>query len=932
MPDMTRVPTSTYRIQFTPEFGFREVIDLIPYLEKLGISHIYASPLLKPVSGSEHGYDVVDPASFNPELGEESDVQEMLGELSNRGMGLILDIVPNHMAVNSANEWWQDVLEHGQRSAFAHYFDIDWERGGGKVVLPTLGDHFGAVLERGELRLDIDDRGLAIFYYENRFPVDPASYKQVLVEVRASFQQAAGERGSAAASELSAVIDLSREIDVQAGHRREIEQAASGIGRRVWNLYRQEEDILRAFDSVLASFNGEQGDPGSFSQLERLLDVQQYRLTYWRRASEEINYRRFFDIGDLISLRIEEPDVFDAVHALILEYAGTDGLDGFRADHVDGLYDPQAYAERLHQRLGEMSDDQADYLLLFEKILTGDERLPAKWPISGTTGYEFAHRVNAILAEPDGFDSIERTYVELTGLNRGFEAIVHENKANVLDDLFIGQFTMLVDELYASARRSRAYRDLSRVQLFAALRQVMIELPIYRTYVDDQGVSSRDRAVLISTLESARSACGDVEDLTWIFLEDVFTGDRESEQAAVFRAWVRRWQQFTGPLMAKGLEDTALYVYTPLSSLNEVGGEPETLSPDEFHAHNAHVAAHWPASMLTTSTHDTKRSEDVRARIAVLSELPDEWIDHLNRWVAANSDHKEHVGGIEVPDSNEEQLIYQTLLGAWPLDRAEFPEFRERMKQYLIKAMREAKVHTHWIAINEDHEQAVLRFIDRLFDADPGGEFFRSFLAFQTRISSYGAWNSLSQLTLKATSPGFPDIYQGNELWDFSLADPDNRRAVDFDLRQRYVEQVSAISSTELSGLVEQWRDARIKMLVTERILRSRREASEPFLSGEYLSLEVRGTHRDNVVAFARRSNDLWSVTVVPRLTTRLVAPEVAPVGADVWENTFIVLPDNAPSTWVDIVTGENLEIANRAEVRVGTVLKRVPVAVLRSV
>jgi (1->4)-alpha-D-glucan 1-alpha-D-glucosylmutase len=928
---MARTLTSTYRIQFTPDFGFREAIELIPYLDRLGVSHIYASPLLKPSEGSEHGYDVVDPTSLNPELGEESDFQELLEQLSSRGMGLILDIVPNHMAVNSANEWWQNVLEHGQRSHFAGYFDIDWARGDGKVVLPTLGDYFGAVLENGELQLGIDDRGLAVHYYENRFPIDPASYKQVLVEVRLAYRHEAGETESPIEAELDAIIDLSREIDSAAGNPDEIEQAASGLGRRVWNLYREGETIQRAFHTVFDAFNGTSGDPESFNQLERLLSNQQYRLAYWRRASEEINYRRFFDIGDLISLRIEDPEVFDAVHALILEYAGTHGIDGFRADHVDGLYDPQGYAERLHARLAEQSGNESDYVLLFEKILTGHEQLPPDWPISGTTGYEFAHRVNAVLADPAGFARIEQHYAQLTGLDQGFGAIVHRNKANVLDDLFIGQFRMLVEDFYRLAKNDRAYRDLSRVQLSSVLRQMMIELPVYRTYVSGDGVDQRDRQILQDTLDSVRGSLDGIEDQCWAFVHDVFLGTANDERCRAYRGWIRRWQQFTGPLMAKGLEDTALYVYTPLSSLNEVGGEPETLSPNELHAHNNHIAAHWPNSMLSTSTHDTKRSEDVRARIAVLSELSEEWIEHLTTWRAANAELREIVHGMPVPDANEEQLIYQTLLGAWPLDRAEFPTFRDRIKQYMIKAMREAKIYTHWIAIDEEHEQAVLRFIDRLVDEDPAGEFFREFVAFQTKISSYGAWNSLSQVALKGTSPGFPDFYQGNELWDFSLADPDNRRPVDFETRKRYVEQLIHGSAEDLPELVQQWRDGRIKALVTASILRSRRDRPEPFRSGDYLPLETTGAYADNVIAFARHLAEDWSITVVPRLSTNLVPPDQAPVGEDAWRDTRVMLPPEAPSTWVDIITGDRPVASDDREIRISDILRRVPVSVLRS-
>jgi (1->4)-alpha-D-glucan 1-alpha-D-glucosylmutase len=921
---MPATPTATYRLQFNPDFGFRDAIALIPYLDQLGISHVYASPLLAPAPGSTHGYDVVDPTNLNPELGEESDFQELLSELSGRGMGLILDIVPNHMAVNSANRWWQDALEHGQYSRFAHFFDIDWDQAHGRIVLPTLGDHIGTILDNGELALGIGESGLAINYYENKFPVDPASYSVVLNKVQQAYLQELGDDDDASFAELRTLLSLSRDLNERAGHPDELQRVAAGFGQRTWNLYRSDKRVQASFDMTLESFNR-----APYTQLERLLDDQHYRLTFWRRASEDINYRRFFDIGDLISLRIEDPEVFEAVHALILEYAGTSGLDGFRADHFDGLFDPESYATRLHERLAEATGrDTSDFLLLFEKILTGDEQLPPDWQISGATGYEFAHRINAILADSDGFEHIERHFAELTGLDQGFESVVHANKAMVLDDLFSGQFQMLVNGLMDLAGRDRHSRDISRRQLADALREVMVLLPVYRTYVRDNGGEQRDRQLLQDTLNEARENLPKVEAPVWALLERVFLSD-DADQA--HRDWVRRWQQFTGPLMAKGLEDTALYVYTPLSSLNEVGGEPETMTSNRLHSHNSHVARHWPRSMLSTSTHDTKRSEDVRARISVLSELAREWIDHLDEWRRLNADLRENVGGIAVPDPNEEQLIYQTLLGSWPLDRSELSTYRERVKEYFVKAMREAKVHTHWIAVNEEHEQAVLRFIDRLFESDPTGRFFQSFLAFQTRLSSFGAWNSLAQLVLKLTSPGFPDIYQGQELWDYSLADPDNRRPVDYDRRKSVLDDTRHIEPEALPSLCDQWRDGRIKMLVTSRILRDRRESPEPFATGEYLALVAEGSHADNVVAFARRQDQEWVLTVVPRHTTQLVGPDQAPVGADVWRDTRVQLPQWAPSTWVDAIHGEQVQSADGEWLNLSDVLTHLPVAVLRA-
>jgi (1->4)-alpha-D-glucan 1-alpha-D-glucosylmutase len=461
---------------------------------------------------------------------------------------------------------------------------------------------------------------------------------------------------------------------------------------------------------------------------------------------------------------------------------------------------------------------------------------------------------------------------------------------------------------------------------------VMIILPVYRTYVDDRGVSDRDREILEETISLSRAALEDIEAPVWEFFEAVLIRPESCPSPNKAIAWVRRWQQFTGPLMAKGLEDTALYVHTPLTSLNEVGGEPEVLDPDALHEHNRHIAEHWPHSMLTSSTHDTKRSEDVRARIAVLSEFPSDWISYVESWMEVNAPHREEVDGVLVPDASEEQFIYQTLLGAWPLDREEFDSFRDRVKEYMTKAMREAKVHTHWIAVNEDHEKAVLRFIDRILSPDAGGRFFQELLSFQTRISSFGAWNSLSQVVLKLTSPGFPDIYQGNELWDFSLADPDNRRPVDFDVRKSYVEQAASASTDDLAQMVLQWRDGRIKMLVTNRLLASRKSQPEPFATGSYRPVTINGRYADNVIGYLRQSEDDWAITLVPRHTAGLVGPDQAPVGSEIWADTSISLPDDAPSTWVDVITGDSIQKSADGALLVGDLLRLVPVSVLRSV
>jgi (1->4)-alpha-D-glucan 1-alpha-D-glucosylmutase len=944
---VVEVPRATYRLQLNREFGFREAAALAPYLQNLGVSHVYASPVLAARGGSTHGYDVVDPLRLNPELGGQADFDVLVEALSLHGLGLILDIVPNHMAAHPENPWWRDVLESGPLSPYAGTFDIDWEPEPAslrnRVLLPTLGDAFGTVLESGQLRVGIDEDGLAVWYYENRFPLDPVSYNLVLEPARDWIKAHAGA-AEMPRREIERLISNVRGL-AATGHSPQGKRTAAHERRELkdwlWRVHQDFPELRQALKAAFDGINGRPDEPGSFDRLEALLERQHYRLAYWRLASEMINYRRFFDIGDLVSVRIDDPDVLQATHKLIFELAATGKVDGFRADHVDGLHDPAGYLEQFQETVSGGDSERRSYFLV-EKILIGDERLPDDWPVNGTTGYEFADRVNNVLVAPEGFERIREAYCELTGLDPSFEDTVYVKKLQMLDDLFAGEFTRLAADLARLAERGRHARDVSPRDLAAALRHVTACFPIYRSYVRDWSVSDRDRHYVAAALEDAQARAPRLNHAALAFLRRVLLLEVNSVSDSDGRAgstdsltWVQRWQQLTGPLMAKGLEDTALYVYTPLLSLNEVGGEPEPITVDAFHAHNQYVAEHWPHTMLTTSTHDTKRSEDVRARLAVLSELPDEWLEHLDRWMGLNEAARTEVDGRTAPDANEEQFIYQTLLGAWPLDDAEMPAFRERVKEYLTKAMREAKAHSSWIDVNEPYEAAVHQFVDRILDADAGAEFLRDFRAFQWRIAGHGVWNSLSQLVLKLTSPGVPDIYRGTELWDFSLADPDNRRPVDFEHRERELSGVREASARDLPEMVRRWQDGRIKLYCLERVLALRSELSNVYRDGDYLPVSVTELHADRVIAYARPYEERWVLTIVPRLVAALSAPGEPPVGESAWGDTALVLPDDAPRVWTDAISGQRHQSERSGDathLRISDIFSTVPVAVLHAV
>ncbi|MEW5762743.1 MAG: malto-oligosyltrehalose synthase [Bacillota bacterium] len=916
-----RIPTATYRLQFNPQFRFADAAAVVPYLDALGITDLYASPIFAARAGSPHGYDVTDPTRLNPELGGEEGFAALARALQDRGMGLILDVVPNHMAAAADNPWWRDVLRRGPDAAHARYFDIDWTTGGpgpaGKVLLPVLGAPYGRALENGELTLAVSEDGLWVRYHEHRFPLNPISCARVLgwrpegAAAPGPAHPAPGELAEAAA-QLAAL---------PAGAGEDTFRRAWG---KIWELYRTRPEIKNFVDENLRLFNGRKDDPESFDALHTLLEAQAYRLALWRTAGWKINYRRFFDIGDFVCLRAEDEEVFAATHALVLRLAREGWITGLRIDHLDGLRDPAGYLDRLQQALGGGS---SGFYIVAEKILAEDEELPAGWPVHGTTGYDFLNTVNLLFVDGRGAAALDGVYTRFTGERADFAAVVHAQKRRVMRELFPGEVANLVRQLARLAEDDRHARDLTCPELEEALVEVTASLPVYRTYTRDFAMAARDRAYVESALAAAARYDPALEPAL-SFLGRVlllnFPAYLPAERRRAWLDFVLRWQQLTGPIMAKGFEDTALYVYSRLLSLNEVGGNPAAtgISAADFHRRSLIRGARWPHSLNATSTHDTKRSEDVRARINVLSEIPAAWAARLARWRAWNEGKKAAVHGRPVPDGNTELLLYQTLLGAWPLAEEEIPAFRERLERYLVKATREAKVHTSWLKPDPAYEEALLAFARRILEPGGGNPFPEDFLAFQKVVAYYGALGSLAQTLLKIASPGVPDFYQGTELWNFSLVDPDNRRHVDF---KRRAALLAALRAREGAGraalageLVRTWADGQIKLYTVYRALSFRRERCELFAAGEYLPLEAMGPRREYVVAFARRLDGEWVLAAVPRLAARLqvenagqdkdhLPPLRPPLGAEAWGATSLVLPAAAPAHWENVFTEEKI-------------------------
>jgi (1->4)-alpha-D-glucan 1-alpha-D-glucosylmutase len=930
-----RIPSATYRLQFTPQFGFSQASAVLDYLQELGISDIYASPIFHARSGSEHGYDVVDPNRLNPELGSVEQFDALIDDSQRRGLGWLQDIVPNHMAYDSQNRLLMDVLENGTASPYSDFFDIDWkhpyESMKGKVLAPFLGRFYGECLEDGEITLHYGASGLTICYYALTLPVNIESYSDVLADNLGVLRRRLGA-GHLDFVKLLGVLYTLKNIAPKEESAERADQIVF-VKRILWELYNANEEIKHHLDTNLAKYNGIHGRPETFNSLDRLLAQQWYRLSFWKVAAEELDYRRFFNINELISLRTEDEKVYRHTHALILKLAREGKFTGLRVDHVDGLYDPLNYLRWLRR------DAPGNYLTV-EKILGFHENLPAAWPVQGTTGYEFLNYLNGIFCAREERTQFNQIYKRFTGIDTSCAALTIEKKRLMIGKYMAGDIEGLAFLLKNVSSRDRHAADVTLYGLKRALVEVLAFFPVYRSYISRDQCSAEDRAWLSVAVEHAKAANpGLLFELNFIerFLLLRFEDHHSEEEKSDWTHFVMRFQQLTGPLMAKGLEDTALYVYNRLLSLNDVGGDPDHfgVSVDEFHDFIRRRHERWPHTMNATATHDTKRGEDARARINVLSELPEVWEQQLRSWSRINRLKKSMIKGDEAPDRNDEYLLYQTLIGSYPVDGAQEGDFLERLKSYLIKAVREAKVHTEWLKPDLAYERAFIDFADAILD--PSDDRFRAeFMPFLNRIAYGGMFNSLAQTLLKMTVPGVPDIYQGSELWDLSFVDPDNRRAVDFTARARCLKELKAAELRDplglLRDLLSHWQDGRIKLYLMAKLLQFRRAYADLFASGEYLPLQATGEMGKRVCAFARRRGRVWVLAIASRLVGQAAYHGYAPLGEDRWGVTAVTLPAEAPRDWRDVVSGETLKVApppvsNR--LLLGNVFKHFPVALL---
>jgi (1->4)-alpha-D-glucan 1-alpha-D-glucosylmutase len=1008
------LPESTYRLQFKSDLTFRDAARITPYLAELGITHCYASPYLKARPGSGHGYDIVDHRKLNPELGNEDDYNAWVDTLRQHGMSHILDVVPNHMGIaGNENEWWNDVLENGPSSPYASYFDIDWNSGTrpelvGRVLLPVLGAPYGEVLESQQLKLEFTGGAFAISYFEHRFPIAPRTYASVLGRRLDELEKKLPADDPAVLefqSILTSIKHLPDRMETDPALVAERMREKEVVKRRLAALVQDNAAVREHLESLVAEFNGRPGEPKSFDLLDDLIAAQAYRLSFWRVAADEINYRRFFDINELAAISAERDEVFLATHGLVLKLLAEGTIAGARIDHVDGLYDPRQYLERLQLYFvlavarqvydtesafrsfdwsaveGPLREQIADAIdaaatrrgdlplyVVVEKILGADERLADDWATHGTSGYDFLNQLNGLFVAP-ARDDFTRLYHAFIADDPAFPEVVYRSKRLVLQSAMSSELHVLGLQLDRIAQKHRWSRDFTLNSLRLALREVIACFPVYRSYIADDGVHESDKKCILRAVRSARNRNPAVSASLFNFVRDTLLqkppqpGGADDAYHADQRRFAGKFQQVTSPVIAKGIEDTAFYQFNRLLSLNEVGGDPDRfgVAPTSLHKLFAERRERWPRALSTTATHDTKRGEDLRARLNVLSEVPTEWREAVSRWREMNRPHHVPVDELEVPDANEEYFLYQTLVGTWlpeavrgpwPVVRSQNPnrqsevvpyhsatadhglrttDFVQRIQDYMHKALHEAKVHSSWINPDPAYDDAVKQFVASVLDPEKSQAFLEDLTAFVQRVAHYGYLNSLSQALVKLTAPGVPDTYQGTELWDFSLVDPDNRRPVDYDLRSHMLDELKLrAGDPELCReLLASMDDGRVKLYLMWRALQARKAHPGLFSEGEYLPLEVSGAQAEHVFAFARRHGDHAALVVVPRLLTGVVGEGELPLG-DLWADTHLTVPDDLSGRWWrDAFTGELIPGATSP--LLSTLLAHLPVALLQA-
>ncbi len=931
------IPRATARLQFHKDFTLDDAAKVIDYYASLGISHIYASPLLAARSGSTHGYDIVDPTRINPELGGEEALRRFVSRLREKSMGLIADIVPNHMGVSPENPWWQHVLEWGRLSPYAGWFDIDWQSSDpalqGKVLAPFLGQPYGEVLEAGEIKLEFDAANgrIAAVYYAHRFPIAPQDYARIL--------QAADSTRLVQAIAAFEKIAVADSPTIQ----QENADAALLMMRELAESSETKADIQAALDRFNAP------SPEGMAALHEILETQHYRLAWWRNAAEEINWRRFFEVTDLAAVRVEQDSVFDATHATIFRLYTEGLIDGVRIDHVDGLADPAAYCRKLRERLEALTSQRPAFLIrsapyiIVEKILAYGEQLRTDWGVDGTTGYEFMDQVGALLHDPAGGEPLNALRTELGGTGTEFELEVQAARRQLLSENLTGEFEALVRTLHTIARADMHTRDFSLAAIRRVLTELLVHFPVYRTYAGEEGRDALDQQVFEKAAMHARASLRPADRPMLDILDKWLGGEAPHTHAQIevrnlCRRAITRFQQLTPPLAAKSVEDTAFYRYGRLLSRNEVGADPGqfSISIDDFHAACLERARHFPNNLLATATHDHKRGEDVRARLAVISELPNEWAEQVRSWFTLNAPLRMQVPSEEglpptvAPQPDDELMLYQMLVGAWPLDlhiddREGIQAFAQRIEAWQTKALREAKSTSSWVKPNEEYENACKRFLFAILDPDSGGAFLEEMLRWQERIAAAGAVNSFTQTLLRLTAPGIPDLYQGTDFWDFSLVDPDNRRPVDYEARCHALRETPPVVEN-LQG----WHSGAVKQQIIRQALHLRMRDPELFCRGDYVPLPVEGALAKHVIAFMRRVDAKEIIVIASRLPAVLATPRQPSIPMDAWRDTAVILPPPAREAWLDCLT-ETRTTAAANRLLLSDVLRTLPVSLLCS-
>ncbi len=877
------IPVSTYRIQFSKNFKFNQLYKFVSYFSKLGITNIYASPIFESRKGGTSGYDIINPERINPEIGTEQEFTRLIKNLRKNKIGWLQDIVPNHMAFDFSNKPLTDIFKKGRKSKYYKFFDIDWNSHikelKGKVLAPFLAEPYRQALENDKIKVSFGSQGFSINYANFTFPAKLSSYKYFL--------------------------DISQNPKLKdiAGIKDE------SIIEKLYKLYITEKDAEKQIDKSIEFFNNNK------IPLDKLLSIQAYKLSYWKVATEQINYRRFFTINHLICTNTQKPEVFKYLHSLVFDMCNKNYFSGLRIDHIDGLHDPEQYLKRLKRKV-------KNKYIIVEKILQKKEKLPESLPVEGTTGYDFLNYLNAIFCQKRNKSIFGKIYSSFIGKKINYGYLIYQKKQLILYKHMNGDLDNLTLDIRRIAKKAEKLEDIPFPALKRAVGEILCFLPVYRTYFSKTYGKDSKNYIKEAISKSIQKNPDLIYELN--FLRRMFANKSNHD----IRNFILKFQQLSGPLMAKGLEDTAFYIYNPLISLNEVGGFPDSfgVSLGEFYKFNEFRHKKWPHSLNATSTHDTKRGEDIRARINVLSEIPEQWKNTLKYWKKINKSKKEKIGRQLYPDRNDEYFLYQTLIGSYPYQKFDLENYTKRIKDYLVKSVREAKVHTAWIKPDEEYEEAFKKFFERLL---VDRNFMDNFNKFFEKISHYGIFNSLSQLIIKITSPGIPDFYQGTELWDLNLVDPDNRKEVNFGKRIRLldgiIKQEKKLTHL-LPELLENKEDGRIKLFLTYKLIKQKKQFKDFFSKGRYTSFNANGMFGDNIISFGYKYGSDTLLAIAPRFLTSVIGENQLPMDKKVWKDTNINIEGNI--TYLkNLITGEKINTSKKFYI--GDILNNFPVSLL---